>query len=122
MPDWFAIVERATGRPRSFGTVISDPLRPGLESIALAGPPDYDNEMWDEDTKSFTPRPPKVFVNRVDDDLFGHPSFQRFIDLMSILTPPQRNTVKNAIKRLLGDRLIRGEGEPIEIGKEEEDA
>ena len=120
MPDWFVVVETATGRPRSFGTVISDPLRPGLESIALAGPPDYDNEMWDEETKSFVPRPPKVFVNRVDDDLFGHPSFQNFIDLMSILTPPQRATVKNAIKRLLGTALIRVEREPIEIGRDED--
>lgn len=112
---WFAIVETDTGRPRSFGTKISDPLKPGLESIALPGPPDYDNEMWDGDTKAFVPRPPKVFVNRVDDDLFGHPSFGNFIDLMDTLAPPQRNTIKNAIKRLLGSQLIRGESESIEI-------
>lgn len=65
MPDqWYAIVERATGRLLSVGTVLPptpdspDPLPATVEARPIPAPP-ADNEMWDEAARTFVPRPPK---------------------------------------------------------------
>lgn len=49
---WFAIYEKATGRLVSTGTVVADPLDPGLEKAALAAAPDFSARDWDPVAKA----------------------------------------------------------------------
>ena len=53
---WFAVYEIATGRLLSVGTVVSDPLRPGLAKKELADRPPDDKE-WDPVALQFVKKP-----------------------------------------------------------------
>lgn len=66
MPEqWYAIVEKATGRLLSVGTVLPptfdspDPLPNTVEAKPILAPP-ADTEMWNAATQAFVPRPPKI--------------------------------------------------------------
>lgn len=104
----FALYETATGRLHGLGHIVADPLPDGF-SVMLVGddPPDA-SVMWDEATRSFIPRPPKVVIDRLQDFL-ARPGVQAIWDS---LTDNQRTAVRTALIRILGSRRYRSEQEP----------
>ena len=94
---YFAIHEIATGRLKSMGSVIADPLPAGLTAVDIVNPP-LDSEMWDEATKTFIARPPKVLADRLE-DLKARPAFRTF---WQSLNQQQKDTLITALKWLLG--------------------
>ena len=112
---WFAVYEAATGRLRSVGTVITDPLAPGLAKLdlGLVRPPD--SEMWDEATLSYVPRPAKVLVDRFDVDLLTHNRYKGFVEVYNSLSSPDKAKIRNAIRDLLGPRTHRDSDEPLSL-------
>lgn len=105
---WEAIVNEATGRLVSVGTVIADPLPAGLVSISLPSrPPDVD--MWDEATRGFIPRPVKVLADRLDD-----------LDAMQPFRVAVQRRDRAAVLAIVGDLLggerFRNQAEPVNIG------
>ena len=62
MDQYYAIYEIDSGRLRSWGSVIADDSilsAAGLAKLLIPGPPP-DDQMWDEPTRTFVPRPVKV--------------------------------------------------------------
>ena len=60
---WYALCESATGRLESVGTVVADDsllASKGLVKISLGTSPPPDTKMWDQATRTFVDRPPKV--------------------------------------------------------------
>jgi hypothetical protein len=88
---WFAVVERATGRLESVGTVLAEQLPPHLEAIELPSAPG--DNMWDEASRTFVPRPPKVIIDLLESPLF------------TTLTPPQRALLNRIAEE---GRYVRG--------------
>lgn len=60
---WFLVIETATGRLVSQGSVAAAQPPPGLEIRQTPSKPS-DSEMWDETTQSFIPRPAKTVRDR----------------------------------------------------------
>jgi hypothetical protein len=89
---WYAVFERATGRLESLGTVLAEEIPAEFDVIELPGAPD-DSEMWDEPSRRFIPRPPKVIV-----DLLNSP-------LLATLNPVQRRLVEKIVEE---GRFARG--------------
>ncbi|GHF71299.1 hypothetical protein [Seohaeicola zhoushanensis] len=59
---WKAVFETATGKLRSVGTVVADPLPEGLSVVDLAGRPDG-AMLWNEATQAFdVPAPAPVLT------------------------------------------------------------
>ena len=61
---WFAIVEKATGRLHSTGTVIADAerlQRDGLEALPLDFNPQL-NKEWDQASRTFKDRLPRILT------------------------------------------------------------
>jgi len=54
---WYAVCDRATGHVKSFGTVLTDPLAPENEAIALDAPPDFSKKCWDENLRALVALP-----------------------------------------------------------------
>jgi hypothetical protein len=50
---WYAVVEKATNRLHSIGTVLADPLPPQFTAIALDNEPDLAIKIWDPTTQTF---------------------------------------------------------------------
>lgn len=94
------------------GTVFVDPLPSGLDFLEMEEKPP-DTDMWDEGTRSFIPRPPKVLVDRWD-DLLNDPDFG---PSHANLPPPFRAAQERAVKKLLGDERFRNQGEGKEVGR-----
>ncbi|KKM02264.1 hypothetical protein LCGC14_1786190 [marine sediment metagenome] len=112
---WRAIYDTADGRLHSVGTVWTDPPRAGTDFKEFAEKPD-DASMWDEVTRAFVPRPPKVLIDRMD-DLEGHPTFTQFSEVFDSLTNQQKAKVRNAIRKMLGAEQFRNVSGSVEIGK-----
>ena len=55
---WFAVYETATGKLVSIGTVVADPLPPGIASKQLSQKPDLEQVDWDAATLDFVAIPP----------------------------------------------------------------
>ena len=104
---WFAVYEIATGRLRSVGTVITDPLAPGLAKKDLGPTLPPDSEMWDEATKGFVPRPVKVLVDRFDGDLLTNVTFIQFQNIYNGLNPGQKKQVRDDLIIWLGEERFR---------------
>ena len=107
---YFAVYETATGRLKSLGTVLADPLPVGLTVLDIGSPPP-DNEMWDATITSFIPRPPKVFIDRLE-DLKNKPQFKT---VWQTLNAQQKDSIKTALIWLLGKARFRGENQPEPI-------
>ena len=76
MEQWYAIYEIDSGRLRSWGSVIADDstlAAAGLAKFPIPGPPP-DDQMWDEATRAFVPRPVRVPRDLVE-ELLGDPEF-----------------------------------------------
>jgi hypothetical protein len=108
---WYAVYEEATGRLRSLGQVVADPLPAGLVAASLDSLPDLKNRVWDDVARGFVNRPPEVLVDRlqdlVDDPLLGA--------VWSRLTVAQRQALRERLVRLLGPRRWRIPTEPVDI-------
>lgn len=102
---WYAIVEETTGRLLSTGSVVAPILPLGIVAIPINGLPDSD-QMWSEQTQQFVPRPPKVFIDRLD-DLRARPGV---VNALQALTAPQRQAIVDAFIWLLGRKRYRVEG------------
>lgn len=68
-------------------------------------------EMWDEATRTFVARPPKVLADRLD-DLQTWPEFQR---VWAVLNAARRTDLRTALIRLIGRHRFRNQAEPAEI-------
>lgn len=62
---WYAVYETATGRLKSLGTVLANPMPVEFTVQVLAAEPASD-QMWDEATRTFVPRPAKIILDLVD--------------------------------------------------------
>ncbi len=107
---YFAIYETATGRLRSLGTVLADPMPPEFTVVDIGSAP-ADNTMWDEATRTFIPRPPKVFVDRLE-DLRNRPEFRQ---VWNTLNQTQKDAMRQALIWILGAERFRGENQPEPI-------
>jgi len=103
---WYAVVEKSTGRAISFGTKIASILPAEWEAIPISNQPGSE-QVWDEATRSLIPRPPKVLIDRVD-DVLAKPTVQTFI---SGLNSGQRNLFRAILIELLGNRRFRSDDE-----------
>lgn len=112
---WRAVYRTSDGKLLSVGSVWTVPPKAGTDFIALADRPP-DDEMWDKATTAFVPRPPKVLLDRFDDDLLTHPKYAQFRDVYDSLSNPDKAKVRNAIRQILGAELKRSEAEDDEIG------
>ena len=112
---WRSIFETVSGRLVSVGTVWTDPIPAGLDFLETVNKPGA-SDMWDETSRNWVPRPPKVLIDRMD-DLEGHPTFLQFKEVFDTLTAQQRAKVRNAIRKMLGEEQFRNVNESLEIGK-----
>ena len=101
---YFMLNETATGRPISLSSVEADPIRPEHTSLDIGTKPSPDT-MWDMATASYIPRPPKVFVDRLD-DFKSRPGMN---GLFTALNPPQQQIIEDAFIFILGSERFRGE-------------
>ena len=104
---WFAIIDKSTGRLQSIGTRVAPKLPTTLEVRALNGKP-IEGEMWDEATREFILRPPKVIIDRVD-DIMNDPS-------LPPLSTAQKTALRKVIGRIMGSARRRSIHEPPEWG------
>ena len=56
---WYAIYEELTGKLKSLGTILPDPIPEGLLCKELAEKPDLKIQVWDTETREFVD---KVFT------------------------------------------------------------
>lgn len=115
---WFAIYEIVTGRLESVSTIVPDLLPPAFAKKNLGESRPPDSEMWDEATVSFILRPLKILKDRFDDDLLTHPRYDQFRTLYDTLAPPDKATIRNAFRTLLGTNLKRNQAENEAIGED----
>ena len=66
---WYAVCDKLTGKLKSVGTVISNPLKPENEAIKLGENFDQRGKVWDEKTKQFIDRPDPVLASAVKSNL-----------------------------------------------------
>ena len=109
---WFAVHETATGRLVSVATIVADPLPPGLAKKNLGENRPPDNDEWDETTTSFVPSPPKVLVDRFEDDLLMHVEFIQFQNIYNGLNPGQQKQVRDDLIMWIGEERFRNKAEP----------
>ena len=101
MADWFAVYHDPNGELVSTGTVIADPLPPGLSKKQLAGPPG--DQVWDTGTLNFIAG---VVPSPID----------RVAEFLANLPPNKRgNAVEAEITRLLGPFQFRTLEEGYEL-------
>jgi len=93
---WFAIYEKATGRLVSTGTVVADPLDPGLEKVALAAAPDFSAQDWDPTAKALVAKAPAA--TRVE-MLIGDSAVAA---MLAKLTPAERIALRQTLDDLFG--------------------
>jgi hypothetical protein len=93
---WFAIYEKATGRLVSTGTVVADPLDPGLEKVALAAAPEFGAQDWDPAAKALVAKAPAT--TRIE-MLVGDASVAA---MLAKLTPAERIALRQKLDDLFG--------------------
>ena len=104
MADWFAVYRESDGEALSYATDVP-PLRPGIASTPIAGPPGA--EVWNPSTLQLDPRPARLpEVDRVDDFLNDLPrSGVNF----------KEADIRTRLGRLLGDLRVRGPNELVDL-------
>ena len=107
---WYAVYEAATGRLVSEGTVVANPLPPGLV-LKIVPKPD-DSAMWNQSSLDFVPRPAIVMVDRVVD--FSEDPTIKSIFLK--LPLEDRQALRSALAVLLGRRRFRFADQAKELG------
>lgn len=108
---WYALHD-GNGRLVSVGTVLADPLPPGMTAVDLgATAPDFRASMWDETTRLFVARPAPLLVDRLD-DLRAMPGVQA---LWNSLSGAQKLVLGNALITLLGGARYRKANHPTTV-------
>jgi len=107
---WYAVVEDATGRLISTGEVLANPLPVGMVALTIGSAPG--DKMWDEVTRTFIARPPKVFIDRFT-DLLARPGVQT---LYNSLTTARKTQLRDALIWLLNKERYRLDSEDPRIG------
>lgn len=106
---WFYVVEDATGRLLS---ETDQEVAAGSGRSVVSRPERADSSvMWDEVSRAFIPRPPKVLVDRIA-DLEGDSVLSA---VWTRLTTAQRTALRNRLGALLGSQRLRGSGEPVNL-------
>ena len=92
---WCLLVDKATGRLVSQGTVVCDPVPSSLDRIDLANKPD-DSTMWDAKTRTFVPRPIRIARDLVEEMIAdsGMPS----------LSTANKDKVRTVARRIFGEK------------------
>ena len=93
---WFAVYEKATGRLVSTGTVVADPLDPGLEKVALSAAPDFSAQDWDPVAKTLVAK--AAATSRVE-MLVGDSAVAA---MLAKLTPAERIALRQRLDDLFG--------------------
>lgn len=93
---WFAVYEKATGRLVSTGTIVADPLDPGLEKVALATAPDFSAQDWDPAAKALVAK--ALAATRVE-MLVGDAAVAA---MLTKLTPAERIALRQKLDDLFG--------------------
>lgn len=106
---WFVVVDDTTGRLQTaaFQDPVAPSVNPPLIVIPLAGPPSR-NEMWDEGTRTYVPRPPRIYVDRAQ-DVINDPRLNN-------VNQGTKNQVLNVINEVFGTERWRRDNESINIG------
>lgn len=65
MDQWYAVIERASGRAVSFGTEIADPLPAALEAVPIDRQPGA-GERWDAVTRTVVAVPKTTIETKRD--------------------------------------------------------
>lgn len=95
-PKWFTVYRESDGSVISTGTVIADPLPPGMVKKALSGRPDPETD-WNPETLRHELRPiPAPAIDRVE-------------EFMAHLVRVNRDEVRAELAVLLGDFRFRDE-------------
>lgn len=108
---WHYLYNPQTGRLVSEVESDTAPVVNGLSVVSRASRA-ADTEMWDEASRTFTPRPAKVLVDRIT-DLNNDPALSA---VWTRLTAAQATALRNRLIALLGYRRFRGSGEPVNLG------
>lgn len=119
---WYALYDKLNGRLHSLGTVLAEKIPDDLEIKELSGwgttgeqaldePP---NIMWDEATRDFITRPPKVLIDRLE-DIITHSDYADFKEVWDLLNVARKQKVKAALIRLLGRARWRNVSESITV-------
>jgi hypothetical protein len=106
---WYAVVDDATGRLLSVGSIEPAPST-GRVILTFADRPDQDT-IWNPATRTFSPRPPDPVVDRLQ-DMANHPALAA---AWSRLTPAQRTAMRKAFVWLLGSRRFRTPNEEVAL-------
>lgn len=109
---WYVIYDDTTGRlqTHAYQDVSPPSVSPPLTYQELAGPV-VGAEMWDEVTKTYVVRPPKIFEDRVEDFLVK-PNMQIIV---GSLNASRLQTLRDSLAELLGRERFRGQDEPPDI-------
>lgn len=119
-----AYYETTSGRLVSVGTVFPVRTPEGLSFNEYDVPADFDysaylrNNMWDEATRDFVPRPAKVLSDRLQDIINDSAYADDIIDLWQRLPAEDRTKIRNGLIRLLGGARWRTQNEAIRIEAE----
>ena len=77
MTMWYAVCDKLTGKLKSVGTVITNPLAPENEAIELGEIFDQRAKVWDEKNKQFIDRPDPVLETVVKSRLQALPELSK---------------------------------------------
>lgn len=109
---WFAIHD-ANGKLLSAGTVIAPNLPADwVVKEYPTKPPDTD--MWDEASRNYIVRPPKVLIDRLQ-DILDHPAYADIANFYSNLNPANKTRFRNFLIKILGARRWRNQAETISL-------
>lgn len=110
MADWTAIYRISDGALLGCGTVLPETLPVGSATRVYPTRPDQ-GARWDPDLRDFTPLPPPVVIDRLQDAL-GHPALAA---VWPRLTVAQRTALRRWLVWLLGSRRYREPGEEVSL-------
>lgn len=111
---WRVFYDDTTGRAVSMGSVWVDQLPPGIAFKEYGAPADLSAQMWNEATRDFIARPPKVLVDRLQ-EILTNPAYPDFQTLWAALNATRRQQLTNALARLLGKARYRSAGGSLTI-------
>ena len=97
----------AAGGKRSVGTVVTDPLAPGMLSKVIAGPPQQ--QQWNTTTREWEPKPPPPpDVDRVDEVIAA-------VEAVQPMSTRVKNALRPELEKVLGDQRFHHPDDPYEI-------
>lgn len=115
---WRIFFDGNTGQLKSIASVWGDNPN-NWDFIELEQEPDLSTLMWEETTRQFIVRPPKVFRDRLQ-DLMDDPRFEIFrTQVWQQLDANGQNVLRQAIIILLGKARWRNQTETVVVEPED---